>query len=50
MQQALIQCLNSPEIKQQLVNIAYDPEPASAEVLAMLLKNRYLIIGPILSK
>jgi tripartite-type tricarboxylate transporter receptor subunit TctC len=36
--QAFIQCLNSPEIKQQLVSLAYDPEPGSAEALAILLK------------
>jgi tripartite-type tricarboxylate transporter receptor subunit TctC len=36
--QAFIQCLNSPEIKQQLISLAYDPDPGSAEVLATLLK------------
>ena len=36
--QAFIQCLNSPEIKQQLVSLAYDPEPGSAEALTILLK------------
>ena len=36
--QAFIQCLNSPEIKQQLIALAYDPDPGSAEVLAALLK------------
>jgi tripartite-type tricarboxylate transporter receptor subunit TctC len=36
--QAFIQCLNSPEIKQQLIALAYDPDPGSAEVLATLLK------------
>jgi tripartite-type tricarboxylate transporter receptor subunit TctC len=36
--QAFIQCLNSPEIKQQLIALAYDPDPGSAEALAALLK------------
>ncbi len=36
--QAFIQCLNSPEIKQQLISLAYDPDPGSAEALAALLK------------
>ena len=36
--QAFILCLNSPEIKQQLIALAYDPDPGSAEVLAALLK------------
>jgi tripartite-type tricarboxylate transporter receptor subunit TctC len=36
--QAFIQCLNSPEIKQQLIALAYDPDPGSAELLAALLK------------
>ena len=36
--QAFIQCLNSPEIKQQLISLAYDPDPGSAEALAAMLK------------
>jgi len=36
--QAFIQCLNSPEIKQQLIALAYDPDPGSAETLSTLLK------------
>jgi tripartite-type tricarboxylate transporter receptor subunit TctC len=36
--QAFIQCLNSPEIKQQLISLAYDPDPGSADALAALLK------------
>ncbi len=36
--QAFIQCLNSPEIKQQLISFAYDPDPGSAEALAAMLK------------
>ena len=36
--QAFIQCLNTPEIKQQLIALAYDPDPGSAETLGALLK------------
>jgi tripartite-type tricarboxylate transporter receptor subunit TctC len=36
--QAFIQCLNSPEIKQQLIALAYDPDPGSAEILSTILK------------
>jgi len=36
--QAFIQCLNTPEIKQQLIALAYDPDPGSAEILGALLK------------
>jgi tripartite-type tricarboxylate transporter receptor subunit TctC len=32
------QNINTPEIKQQLIALAYDPDPGSAEVLATLLK------------
>jgi len=36
--QAFFQCLNTPEIKQQLIALAYDPDPGSAEILSALLK------------
>jgi tripartite-type tricarboxylate transporter receptor subunit TctC len=36
--QAFIQCLNTPEIKQQLIALTYDPDPGSAEILGALLK------------
>jgi tripartite-type tricarboxylate transporter receptor subunit TctC len=36
--QAFFQCLNTPEIKQQLITLAYDPDPGSAEILSALLK------------
>ena len=36
--QAFINCLNTPEIKQQLISMAYDPDPGSPEAFAALIK------------
>ena len=36
--QAFTNCLNTPEIKQQLISMAYDPDPSSPEAFSALIK------------
>ena len=36
--QAFSNCLNTPEIKQQLISMAYDPDPSSPEAFSALIK------------